>query len=105
MTIGTYGLSSQVAQNPVRLGSGLSGLAGSEEQQATAMLRTAAQNEQALKLKNEEAERTRKAGNAQLGSSVGMAAGMAAGAAKGSVGGLWGAAIGAVVGGLLGGAF
>lgn len=104
MTMGTYGLA-KATQGTMRLGAGLPGLANAEEAEATAMARNAAQAEAQRNLENKQLERDKKAGNAQLGSTVGSLAGMAIGAQYGSAGGPWGAAIGAVIGGLAGGAF
>jgi predicted lipid-binding transport protein (Tim44 family) len=62
----------------------------------------AAQNEARRNEKNAQIESERKAGNAQLGSTLGSIAG---GAMAGSAGGPWGMAIGALIGGIAGGLF
>jgi len=104
VTLGTYGLST-ASSSPLRLGgTNLQGLAAAEETEATSMARAAAEAETARNLENKKIEREKKAGRAQLGSTVGgLAGGAIAGATMGSSAGPWGAAIGAVIGGLAGG--
>lgn len=102
---GTYGLTPAAPRTP-GFGSGLVGLADTKEDAAFGMSRAAAQNETNLNIAKDRAARERKAGNAQLGSTVGgLAGGAAAGAMYGSSAGLWGALIGGVIGAVAGGAF
>jgi phage tail tape-measure protein len=102
---GTYGLASAAPRAP-GFGPGLSGMADQEQTSAFGMARAAAVNENNLNLAKKQHERERKAGYAQLASSVGsLAGGAIAGAQWGTAAGPWGALAGAVIGGLIGGAF
>jgi hypothetical protein len=95
MANSTYGLG----------GMGLTGFGQGQKQDAMNALGKAADMEQTRKLKNEQANQARKAGNAQLGSTLGTMGGMALGAEFGMVGGPMGALIGGVVGALAGSLF
>lgn len=83
---------------PRTIGGGLAYVGNENLGQAQALLGSAAEQEQARNLGNDERERARKAGNTQLGSSVGALGGFAFGATYGSGGG----PIGALIGGTLG---
>jgi len=93
-SLGTYGMGAQ-QRAPVSLGAGtVAGLGLSDSKEATDLLGAAAVNETKRNLKNKQVEQERKAGNAQLGSSIGGAVGM--------IWGPWGGAAGSLVGGLIG---
>lgn len=81
-------------------GAGLAGFGMSQKNDAMQALGQAADQEQRRNLANEQAEAARKAGNAQLGSTLGALGGMALGAQYGAVGGPLGSLIGGVVGAL-----
>jgi outer membrane lipoprotein SlyB len=86
------------------LGGSLAGAAQQQKAEANGLLAQTAKQEQQIEMTNQNLEQQRKAGNAQLGSTLGGMAGMYA-ATGTAVGGPWGAAIGALVGGIAGGLF
>jgi hypothetical protein len=93
---GTYGIGAGAS------GGTVFGMGMQDGQQAVSGLARDAADEAARNEKNKQIERERRAGNAQLGSTVG---GLAGGAIAGSAAGPWGAAIGALIGGVAGGLF
>lgn len=79
---------------------GLTGQGIQQQQDATAMLGKAADEEQRRIMDNQRAESERKRGNQTLGATAGAMAGMYYGASLGPWGAMAGAVAGAVAGGL-----
>ena len=109
MSASTYGLTTDV-RTQASGGETLLGLGSAQKRQGMALLGHAAEEDTRRQIQNRQIEQDRKAGNAQLGSSVGSAAGLAigtsigassaaaGGATTGSVAGPWGALIGGALG-------
>jgi hypothetical protein len=92
---GSYGLG----------GAGLVGAGLQQKNEAMGLLGRAAEQESARDIENQRMEDARKAGNAQLGSTVGSLGGMAFGMSSAAMGAKFGAAagpIGAMIGGIVG---
>lgn len=81
-------------------GAGLAGIGLGHKQQAMDAAGQAARSETERDIANKQANTARKAGNAQLGSTLGALGGMALGAQYGAIGGPLGSLIGGVVGAL-----
>lgn len=78
---------------PRSIGGGLAAVGNDNLNQAQTLLGNAADQEQQRNIANQERERARKAGNAQLGTTLGATAGFMVG---GPIGGLIGGVLGAV---------
>lgn len=100
MRAGNYGLTTSV-RGPTIGGGSLVSQGQDQLRSASAMLSDAAAQETQRNITNQQMERDRKSGNAQLGATVGALAGAKFGAALGP----WGMLAGGVLGGIAGGLF
>lgn len=101
MSLGTYGMNG-AAPRQRSFGNGLVGMGEQEEQQGFGLMRQAAMNETSLNVAKSRHEAEKKAGRAQLGSTVGgLAGGAIAGATWGTSMGPWGSLVGGILGGLM----